>query len=63
MKVQKLIGPPTKVKLNTPQLTLAKLAQRGEHQTIMTYVPTSSHTGVIFISSMEAFNANIANFV
>ena len=43
-KVQKLIGAPTKAKLNIPQLALAKLAQKGEHQTGMAEVPSSIPT-------------------
>ena len=32
MQVQKSIGTPTKVKLNISQLTLAKFAQSGGHE-------------------------------
>ena len=32
MQVQKSIGTPTKVKLNISQLTLAKFAQSGRHE-------------------------------
>ena len=43
LKVQKLISAPTKVKLNTPQLTIAKL---GRHQSRTQQVPGSIPTRV-----------------
>ena len=47
--VQKSIGALTKVKLNTPQLTLAKLTQSGRYQSGSQEVPSSIPSGGIFL--------------
>ena len=53
-EVQKTIGVPGKVKLNIPQLALAKLAQREKHQTVTQEVPSFILTGGndVLLSSM-----------
>ena len=47
--MQKLIGAQTKVKLNIPQLTLAKLVQSERHQSTPQEVPGSNPTGETFL--------------
>ena len=61
---------PTTVTLNIPQLALAKLALTGEYQTEMEEVLSSISTGgnlffaeFILLSSTQAMNANVSNFV
>ena len=56
------------MKLNIPQLTLAKLARSGRHQNRAQEVPGSIFTGKnillldFFLSHREASDSNIANF-
>ena len=58
------IGAQTKINLNIPQLTLAKVTQSCRHQSRTKEVPGSIPTGGNFLLNLfptEAFIANIAN--